>query len=73
MYMVRVQVYHQSNHSYNITLWEIFNEPIAEHKHTKESYTLEYDAIVQGLSVVTTNGYIELFDCIPTFCSLLPE
>lgn len=42
-------VYHHSGHSYNITLWEIFNEPIAEHSHTVESYTAEFDAVVEGI------------------------
>jgi len=42
-------VYHHSGHSYNITIWEVFNEPIAEHHHTVESYTLEYDAVVNGI------------------------
>jgi hypothetical protein len=42
-------VIHSSSHRYNITRWEIFNEPIAEHKHTVESYTEEFDAIVLGI------------------------
>ena len=36
-------------HRLNITLWEVFNEVIAEHQHTPESYTREFDAIVAGI------------------------
>lgn len=42
-------VYHFSGHFYNITTWEVFNEPIAEHTHTVESYTREFDAVVKGI------------------------
>ena len=40
---------HTGGHHYNITYWEVFNEPIAEHSHTKENYTASFDAIVQGI------------------------
>lgn len=40
---------HSSGHRYNITIWEVFNEPIAEYSHTKETYTAEFDAVVQGI------------------------
>ena len=40
---------HTSGHHLNITTWEVFNEPDYEHRHSPETYTLEFDAIVAGI------------------------
>ncbi|ETO34712.1 hypothetical protein RFI_02382 [Reticulomyxa filosa] len=41
--------WHASNHFFNIDVWEVLNEPESEHSNTPESYTKQYDAIVQGI------------------------
>lgn len=41
--------YHESGHHFNITIWEVYNEVIHEHAQTVESYTKDFDAIVQGI------------------------
>ena len=33
----------------DIRMWEIFNEPEAEHSHTVETYTEEYDYVAAAL------------------------
>eukprot|EP00475_Leptophrys_vorax_P017288 TRINITY_DN2393_c0_g1_i1.p1 TRINITY_DN2393_c0_g1~~TRINITY_DN2393_c0_g1_i1.p1 ORF type:complete len:591 (+),score=169.78 TRINITY_DN2393_c0_g1_i1:3-1775(+) len=39
----------ESPYHYDVKHWEILNEVEGEHSHTPESYTLKYDAVVQGI------------------------
>lgn len=39
----------ESGHRLNITIWEVYNEVDYEHGHTPDSYTQDFDAIVQGI------------------------
>ena len=41
--------FHQSNHKYNIPIWEVLNEVDYEHSMTPEQYTKRYDAIVSSI------------------------
>jgi hypothetical protein len=42
--------FHPSDYRYNISFWEVLNEPESEHHHTPLSYTGLYDAIAAGIS-----------------------
>jgi hypothetical protein len=43
---------HESGHHYQISHWEVLNEPDLEHNPTPEQYTAWYDAIVSGIRTV---------------------
>jgi len=41
--------WHASGHHFQISHWEVFNEPDIEHDTTAEQYTARYDAIVEAI------------------------
>ena len=41
-----------SPYKYNIDIWEVLNEPNAEHHNTPQSYTVLYDHIVSGIQKI---------------------
>ena len=45
--------FHQSNHHYKISYWEVLNEPDLEHNIPVEMYTKMYDAIVAALKKIS--------------------
>ncbi len=45
--------FHKSGHFYNITYWEVLNEPDLEHNIQVETYTRIYDVIVKALKQVS--------------------
>ncbi|HNP21803.1 MAG TPA: glycosyl hydrolase family 39 [Panacibacter sp.] len=46
-------VFHQSNHHYNISYWEVLNEPDLEHNLSPKDYTKIYDAVVSEMKKVS--------------------
>ena len=46
-------VRHESGYHYKFPVWEVLNEPEAEHRTTPEQYTARYDAIVQAIRRVS--------------------
>lgn len=46
-------VRHESGYHYKIPVWEVLNEPEAEHKTSPEQYTARYDAIVSSIRKVS--------------------
>lgn len=47
--------YHRSGHRFEISHWEVLNEPDMEYGMTPESYTRIYDAVVSEVRKVTPN------------------
>jgi len=41
--------WHTSGHHFQISHWEVFNEPDIEHATTAEQYTARYDAVVEAI------------------------
>ena len=41
--------WHASGHHFQISHWEVFNEPDIEHNTTAEQYTARYDAVVEAI------------------------
>lgn len=49
-------VRHESGYHYKFPVWEVLNEPEAEHHTTPEQYTARYDAIVEAIRRVSPDA-----------------